>query len=126
MKVLKIKEGGIHKMNENFAYSHCFSMRIKSGFLSSVDARVMISTNLSEITIDEVVNAIESQDKSIMREILSTLGAKNKVFVAYIGRKSFITKIRNDDCEFYFRTYEAIDYAVSNPANWKNISVKRK
>jgi len=127
MKVIKIKKGGSHdKENGDFAYSHHFIVRIKSGLLSYTDSRVMVSTYRSEISIDEVVNAIESQEKSTMREILDTLCSKNKVAAMFCGRHSFTTKIGDDNCKFYFNKYESVDYAISNPANWPKYKSKKE
>ena len=127
MKVLKIKKGGSHdKENGDFAYSHHFIVRIKSGLLSYTDSRIMVSTNRPEISIDEVVNAIESQEKSIMREILDTLCSKNKVAAVFLGKSSFTAKIGDDDCKFHFNKYELVDYAISNPANWAKYKRKKE
>lgn len=120
MKVLKIKKGGsLDKENGDFAYSHHFIVRIKSGLLSYTDSRIMVSTNRPEISIDEVVNAIESQEKSVMREILHTLCSKNEVAAFFVGRNSFTAKIEDDDCKFYFNKYQPQDYLISNPDNWE-------
>jgi len=124
MKVLKIKKGGVHEGNGNF--KHNFKVRIKSSLLSYTDARILVSINRPEISIDEVVNAIESQDKSIMREILDTLCSKNKIAAFFVGKKSFTTKIGDDDCKFFFLTYEPTDYIISNPANWEKYKRKKK
>lgn len=119
MKVLKIKYGSSGEGNKDFAYSHSFLVRIKFGLLSYTDARILVNTNRPEISIDEVVNAIESQEKSIMREILDTLRSKNELAALFLGRHSFTTKIGDDDCKFYFNKYEPVDYSISNPANWE-------
>ena len=124
MIVLKIKKGRSHEGNENFAYSHFFIVRIKSGLLSYTDACVSVCINRPEISIDEVVNAIESQKKWIMREILHTLCSKNEVAAFFLGRRSFTTKIGDDDCKFYFNKYQPQDYLISNPSNWEKY--KRK
>ncbi len=120
MKVLKIKKGGEGREgNGNFAYSHYFLVRIKSGLLSYTDSRILVYTNRPEISIDEVVNAIESQEGAIMREILDTLCSKNKVAAIFLGKYSFTTKIGDDDCNFWFNKYEPVDYDISNPDNWE-------
>lgn len=118
MKVLKIRKGKSGEGNEDFAYLHYFRARIKSGLLSYTDSNILVYTNRPEISIDEVVNAIESQDKSIMREILGTMRCKNEVFAAFIGKRKFTTKFGSDDCKFCFFKFEPIDYIISNPANW--------
>jgi hypothetical protein len=118
MKILKIKHGSSGKGNKDFTYSHYFLVRIKSGLLSYTDARILVYTNRQEISIDEVINAIESQEKSIMREILYTLCTQNEAIAVFAGIKSFTAKIGDDDCRFFFSKYKATDYAISNPANW--------
>ena len=118
MKILKIKHGSSGKGNDNFAYSHHFSARIKSGLLSYTDTNILVCTNRSKLSIDEVVNTIESQEKSTMREILDTLYSKNKVAALFTGTSSFTTKIGGDDCKFSFFAYEPIDYTISHPSNW--------
>ncbi len=120
MEVLKIKKRSEPaEGNEDFAYSHFFGVRIKSGFLSCKDVSVLIYTNRPEISIDEIVNAIESQEESIRREIFPTLYSKNKVAAMFLGKNSFTTKIGGDDCKFCFCAYEPIDYQINNPSNWK-------
>lgn len=120
MKVIRIKKI-LRKPKEgdqDFAYSHFLGVRIKSGLLSYQDAYVFVFTNRPDISLDEVVNAIESQDKSIMREILHTLRSKNLVAAFFLGKHSFTTQIGDDDCKLCFNKYETIDYIISNPANW--------
>ena len=118
MKILKIKHESSGKGDDNFACSHHFSARIKSGLLSYTDTNILVYTNCSKLSLDEVVNTIVSQEKSIMREILYTLRTKNEAIAVFAGKKSFTAKIGDDDCRFYFHKYEATDYAISNPANW--------
>ena len=102
----------------DFAYTHHFSVRIKSGLLSYTDACISVYINRPEISIDEVVNTIESQEKSVMREILNALRSKNELIAFFVKKNSFTTKIGDDDCKFHFNKYELVDYAISNPANW--------
>lgn len=121
MKVIKIKKRSVgegdENFNKNFAYVHYFGLRIKIGIISHKDMTILVYTNRPELSIHEVVNAIESQKKATMREILDTLYSKNKVVAYFCGRSSFTTKIGDDDCEFYFNN-EFVYYALSNIAKW--------
>ena len=119
MRVVKIRKRGSHEGNETFAYSHCFSVRIKSGLLSHTDARVAVHTDRTDVSVDEVVNAIESQDRSIMREIIHALRSRHALIAAYLGRHSFTARIGDDDCRLYFNRYEPADYLISHPGNWE-------
>jgi len=126
MKVIKIKKWSSGEGNENFAYLHHFGMRIKTGIISHKDMTILVYTNRPELSIREVVNTIESQEQSTMREILDTLCSKNKIAAMFCGRHSFTTKIEDDDCKFYFNEYESVDYAISNPANWAKYKRKKE
>ncbi len=105
MKVSQIISlGAGEKGAKDSAYSHFFEVRIKSGFLSHQDASLRVLANRPEIHLDEVVNAIESQEKHIMREVLDILRSKN-AFALISGKCAFTTKIGDDDCKFDFMTY---------------------
>ena len=54
-----------------------------------------------------------------MREILDTLCSKNVAAAVSLGKKSFTTKIGEDDCEFWFHEYQPHDSIINPPSNWE-------
>lgn len=102
VNVMAIKYTGRTASDGQFEFLHHFSVRMKSGLISFVHATLLLATNLPDVSTDEVVAAIESQDRTVMHRIVSTLQSRNEVAGFFLGTHSFIKEIRSNDCEFSF------------------------
>ena len=83
---MKIQQDERREGDENFTYSFYFEVRIKTGFLSHTDARIYVYTNRQELSIEEFINSIESQDENLMTEVLHTLRTKDEAYAIFEGK----------------------------------------